>query len=123
MSFAEKHNKTRIFDIETEGLEYVKPEDAFNKYGRDAVYRLDALFINRKGKFDDAPVAVVTVLINNTQFMLNMPPHMTEEAEKILADSEDINDIKSGKVGIKLRPYYQKKFGRDCIGQEFVDIN
>lgn len=121
MSFAEKHNKTRIFDIETEGLEYVKPEDAFNKYGRDAVYRLDALFINRKGNYDDAPVAVVTT--NNEQFMLNMPAHMTEEVEKILADSTDINDIKSGKVGIKLRPYHQRKFNRDCFGQEFVDIN
>ena len=121
MSFAEKHNKTRIFDVETEGLEYVKPEYAFNKCGRDAVYRLDALFINRKGNYDDAPVAVVT--INNEKFMLNMPAHMTEEVEKILADSEDINDIKSGRVGIKLRPYHQKKFNRDCFGQEFVDIN
>ena len=31
MSFAEKHNKTRIFEIETEGLEYLKREEAFNK--------------------------------------------------------------------------------------------
>lgn len=121
MSFAEKHNKTRIFEIETEGLEYLKPEEAFNKYGKDAVYRLDALFINRKGNYDDAPVAVVTT--NNDQFMLNMPAHMTEEVEKILADSTDIMDIKSGKVGIRLRPYHQKKFNRDCFGQEFVDIN
>ena len=121
MSFAEKHNKTRIFEIETEGLEYLKPEEAFNKYGKDAVYRLDALFINRKGNYDDAPVAVVTT--NNDQFMLNMPAHMTEEVEKILADTTDIKDIKSGKVGIKLHPYHQKKFNRDCFGQEFVDIN
>ena len=121
MSFAEKHNKTRIFEIETEGLEYLKPEEAFNKYGKEAVYRLDALFINRKGNYDDAPVAVVTT--NNDQFMLNMPAHMTEEVEKILADSTDIKDIKSGKVGIKLCPYHQKKFNRDCFGQEFVDIN
>lgn len=99
----------------------MKPEEAFNKYGKDAVYRLDALFINRKGNYDDAPVAVVTT--NNDQFMLNMPAHMTEEVEKILADSTDIKDIKSGKVGIKLRPYHQKKFNRDCFGQEFVDIN
>ena len=121
MSFAEKHNRTRIFEIETEGLEYLKPEEAFNKYGKDTVYRLDALFINRKGNYDDAPVAVVTT--NNDQFMLNMPAHMTEEVEKILADPTDIKDIKSGKVGIKLRPYHQKKFNRDCFGQEFVDIN
>ena len=111
MSFAEKHNKTRIFEIETEGLDYLKPEEAFNKYGKEAVYRLDALFINRK------------VTIDDDQFMLNMSAHMTEEVEKILADSEDIKDIKSGKVGIKLRPYHQKKFNRDCFGQEFVDIN
>ena len=121
MSFAEKHNKTRIFEIETEGLEYLKPEEAFNKYGEEAVYRLAALFINRKGNYDDAPVAVVTT--NNDQFMLNMPAHMTEEVEKILADSTDIKDTKSGKVGIRLRPYHQKKFNRDCFGQEFVDIN
>lgn len=121
MSFAEKHNKTRIFDIETEGLEYLKPEEAFNKYGKDAVYKLDALYINRKGNYDDAPVAVVTV--NNEQFMLNMPAHMTEEVEKILSDEADIKTIKAGKVGIRLRPYHQKRFNRDCFGQEFVDIN
>ena len=121
MSFAEKHNKTRIFEIETEGLEYLSPEEAFNEYGKEAVYRLDALFINRKGMYDDAPVAVVA--INNYRFMLNMSAHMTEEVEKILEDSADIKDIKAGKVGIKLRPYHQKKFNRDCFGQEFVDIN
>ena len=31
MSFAEKHNKTRIFDIETESLEYLSPEEALNE--------------------------------------------------------------------------------------------
>ena len=46
-----------------------------------------------------------------------------QATEKILADSTDIKDIKAGKVGIKLRPYHQKKFNRDCFGQEFVDIN
>lgn len=121
MSFAEKHNKTRIFDIETEDLEYLSPEEAFNKYGKETVYRINALFINRKGMYGNAPVAVVTT--NNDQFMLNMSAHMTEEVEKILADSADIKDIKSGKVGIKLRPYHQRKFNRDCFGQEFVDIN
>ena len=85
------------------------------------MYRIDALFIDRKGRYEDAPVAVVT--IDYDQFMLNMSAHMTEEVEKILADSADIKDIKSGKVGIRLRPYHQKKFNRDCFGQEFVDIN
>ena len=121
MSFAEKHNKTRIFEIETEGLEYLSPEEAFNEYGKEAVYRLDALFINRKGMYDDAPVAVVK--INNDQFMLNMSAHMTEEVEKILADQTDIKDIKAGKVGLNFRPYHQKKFNRDRFGQPSVDIH
>lgn len=120
MSFASKHNKKRIFDIETEGLDYVSMEDAFNAYGKNATYRIDALYINTKGKFDDAPVAVVT--IDNNRVMLNMPSHMTDEVNAIIADEEDIDTIKAGKAGLKIRPYHQKTYNKDCFGCEFVDL-
>ena len=96
MSFAKKHNKERLFEVETEGLPYLKLEEVYGQYGKNAVYRVDALYINRGGKYDDAPVAVVQC--GKDRFMLNMPSHMTGAVEDILSDTDDIADIRKHKI-------------------------
>ena len=121
MSFAKKHNKERLFEVETDGLPYLKPEEVYGQYGKNAVYRVDALYINRGGKYDDAPVSVVQC--GRDRFMLNMPSHMTSTVEEILSDSDDISDIKSGKVGVKIYPYYSKTYDKDCYGFTWVDLD
>ena len=121
MSFAKKHNKERLFEVETEGLPYLKLEEVYGQYGKNAVYRVDALYINRGGKYDDAPVAVVQC--GKDRFMLNMPSHMTATVEDILSDTDDIADIKSGKVGIKIYPYHSKTYNKDCYGITWVDLD
>ena len=108
MSFAKRHNKERMFDVDTEGLEYIKPIEAYAGYGKNAVYKVEALYINKGGKYDDAPVAVVSC--EGVRFML------------ILSSKEDIEDIKSGKVGLKLYPYHSKTYNKDCYGVTWVDL-
>ena len=120
MSFAKKHNKERLFDVETEGLPYLKPADVYEQYGKNAVYAVEALYINKGGKYDDAPVAVVKC--GKDRFMLNMPSHMTEDVTSILSDIDDIADIKHGKVGLKLYPYHSKTYNKDCYGMTWVDL-
>ena len=121
MSFAKKHNKERLFEVETEGLPYLKLEEVYGQYGKNAVYRVDALYINRGSKYDDAPVAVVQS--GKDRFMLNMPSHMTTTVEDILSDTDDIADIKSGKVGVKVYPYHSKAYNKDCYGITWVDLD
>ena len=120
MSFAKKHNKGRLFEVETEGLPYLSLEEVYGQYGKNALYRVDALYINRGGMYDDAPVAVVQC--GKDRFMLNMPSHMTATVEDILSDAEDIDDIKSGKVGVKVYPYHSKTYNKDCYSITWVDL-
>ena len=120
MSFAKRHNKERMFDVDTEGLEYFKPVEAYASYGKNAVYKVEALYINKGGKYDDAPVAVVSC--EGVQFMLNLPAHTTTEVTEILSSREDIDDIKAGKVGLKLYPYHSKTYNKDCYGVTWVDL-
>ena len=120
MSFAKRHNKERKFDVETEGLEYLKPVEAFSSYGKNAVYEVQALYINKSERYDDAPVCVVEIYLD--RFMLNLPSHLTEECLNILSSEEDINDIKAGKVGLKIYPYHSKTYNMDCYGVTWVDI-
>ena len=100
MSFASKHNKEKLFNVDTTGMEYMSMMEAFYKYGKDAVYVVGALYINTKGKYDDAPVVAVGA-DNGDWFMLNLPSHMTDECREILNDADDIAGINAGKVGLK----------------------
>lgn len=121
MSFASKHNKEKLFNVDTTDMEYMSMGEAFNKYGKNAVYVVGALYINTKGKYDDAPVAAVGA-DNGEWFMLNLPAHMTDECRDILNDSDDIADINAGKVGLKLYPYHSKQYNRDCFSANWVDM-
>lgn len=121
MSFASKHNKEKLFNVDTTDMEYMSMAEAFYKYGKDAVYVVGALYINTKGIYGDAPVVAVGAN-NGDWFMLNLPAHMTDECKEILSDVDDIMDIKAGKVGLKLYPYHSDKHNKDCFGANWVDM-
>ena len=121
MSFASKHNKEKLFNIDTTGMEYMSMGEAFNTYGKDAIYVVGALYINTKGMYDDTPVAVVGTG-HGRWFMLNLPAHMTDECRDILHDPDDIADINAGKVGLKLNPYHSNQYNKDCFGANWVDM-
>ena len=124
MSFAKKYNKERLFEVDNEGLEYVSGEDLLNKYGKNAVYEVSALYISKAGLYGDSPIARVTIGdVNKADTcLLNMPKHMTDVVKEILSDPTSINDIRNRKVGIKLYPYHSDSYNKDCVGVEWVDL-
>ena len=84
----------------------------------DFEHQLQGLYINRKSEYGDAPVAITT------EFFVNLPEYMLDEVQEILKSSEDIEDIKAGKVGFKVEPY-EKKIGKQtktCYGIRWIDI-
>lgn len=113
MSFASKHNKGSKFDVNIEGFEFRK----LSELEEGAVYQICGLYINTKGKFDDHPVAMCT-----DELLVDLPPHMTEDVRAMIASDEDVEDIKKGKVGFKIRKYHSKAYDRECVGVEWVDI-
>lgn len=121
MSFAEKHNKGGIdWGIDTEGFEYFDRKDLFEVHGPEHCFVLKGLFINKnktEKELKEYGPSIVAILDDK---MMNLPSHMLEEVESILADPEDIESIKAGKVGFTLRKY--ESHGKDCYGVKWVDI-
>ena len=119
MSFANRHNKGgvdwKINDLKTESFQFWKREECF-KEDPKKVYKLRGIYINKKGKFGDHPVAIL-----DDSFM-DFPDYMTDEVKEIITTQADINDIIAGKVGFTLEEYTDKNFGRQCIGVKWVDL-
>ena len=112
MSFAEKYNKVNtIFDIDIKDFNFMDGYDFIAKYGNNIV-KIDGLYINKKGIYNDHPVAILV----DEKKLLDLPSHMTETVKEILSDAESINLIKKGMVGIKAHTYIDTKYHKDCVG-------
>lgn len=118
MSFANRHNKERMFEVDTTGYTYVKPADLLSKWPEDTVYQIAGLFVNTKGKYGASPVAIVP----EYQALVNLPSHMVDEVIDILQTPEDVEAIQNGLVGIQFERYTSRKYMRECIGVNWVDL-
>lgn len=108
MSFASRNNKTGFtYDFETTGFEYKKCKDL----KPNTIYKVFGYF-SVSGMYGKCYNLVTD------KFYLNLPKHMTEQVEKFT--DEDIEDIKSGKVGF-IRQDYTTKTGKQCSSIQWVD--
>ena len=118
MSFAQKYNKGNvIFDIDIKDYEFMDGYNFIEKYGSNVV-KIDGLYINKKGHYNDHPVAI----IKSEKTLLDLPSHMTATVKDILKDSESIDLIKKGLVGVKAHEYVDGKYHKNCVGFEWVDL-
>lgn len=103
-SFANKHNaKPNPFTFETpEHFQYAKPFDLVQQNGIDEVYKLNAIYVNKKGAYGDEPV-----LVTDNE-LVNASSSLMESINGILDDSESINLIIDGKVFFKFYEYNNK---------------
>lgn len=116
MSFANRFNKGKKFDFNTEGLEFTTLEEQFKKNGEDKVYTLKSIFINTKSKYGHHPIFATD------SFLVGCPQHMLVTANEILNDNDAINDINNNKVGFTIYHYKAEKFDTDAYGIKFVDL-
>ena len=87
MGFAERYNKfNTIFDIDIKDFKFMDGYDFIAKYG-DNVVKIDGLYINKKGHYDDHPVAI----IESEKVLLDLPSHMTDTVNEVLQDAESID--------------------------------
>ena len=113
MSFASRHSKGSKFNVNTEGFEYKNLEDLYNE-DATAIWPIQGLYINKKSKFGNAPVAICE------GFFANLPSHLLDECVEILTSEDDINDIKAGKVGFSVYTY-EKENGKKI--ETYYSIN
>lgn len=121
MSFAQKHKKGVIdWGIDTEDFEYFKLSELYEMNGKDEVYILKGVFINKNKpekqlkEYGASPVGILE------DKLVNLPNHMLEEVEGILKDEEDITSIMNGEAIFKIREY--EKFSKKCYGIDWQEV-
>lgn len=115
MSFANKFNQGKLFDIDTEKFKYKSLKDLFAKDGGDKVHTLDGFFFN-SGKYGVQPIAISV----KDKSLINLPNHTETTFKDIATDDDAVQTIKDGKVGFKI--YQYESHGKECYNITFVDL-
>lgn len=114
MSVLNKFNKGRIFNYDSNvEREFINFRDLYVKSGDNTVHNLQAIFINTKSRYGNAPVFI------SDEYQVNVPQHMLETSEKMMNDSEVVDLINEGKVGFVLYAYKGKN--GDGVSCSFVE--
>lgn len=124
-SFANQYNRNRLFDIDTEGLEYHDLSEIFSN--EDEVFTVEAIYINTKGLHIHPCVVASTPRVSTAQpyfrGYVNLPAHMTDICENILSDTNAVAAINAGNVGFTIYRYYAEKYdNKECYSIRWVDI-
>ena len=109
---------TKRFDFEIPKThEFYSLHDLYNQYGKENIYLLRALFINKKSKYGDSPVVVTD------DFLVNAPNHLTETVKAMIADGELVDAVNNGEIGFKIYTYTTKKYNGNFYGIEWIEID
>lgn len=93
-------NKRSLFNYDSEKeRDYCKLSDLVECNGIEAVYTIEALFINTKSKYGQSPVLVTS------QWLVNAPQHLTQTVQQMIQVPEIVDSINAGKVGFKVYQY------------------
>lgn len=119
MSIASKYNHGARFSVQFDAdTPFTSLADLYNNNGSGHVYLLRALFINRKSRYGDAPVAVACDGENIVK--INLPRFMLETVQQMLMDSEFIEAVNNKAVGFNIYPY--DKEGCTCFSVSWLDV-
>lgn len=101
MDILSKYNRKPKFNYDNEKhREYINLQKLFTTFGKDKVYTVHALFINKKSRFGDAP------LIVTEDYKVNAPKHLLNTVKAMMEDKDVINLINERKVGFKIYSYH-----------------
>lgn len=116
MGIANKYNKVNLFDFTIpKDFEYRSLHDLFNDNGKDCVYEVRALYINKKSKFGESPI------VATNQYLVNLPKHMTDTVKEMMRDEEFVNAVNSGTIGFTIYTYETKNRAELCYSVNWVD--
>ena len=61
-------------------------------------------------------------IIASVKYLLDLPSYITDTVNEGLQDSESIDLIKKGLVGLKAHEYIDKTYHKRCVGYEWCDL-
>lgn len=116
MGVASRFNRGKKFDFEIpKNFEYRSLHDLFNDNGENFVYKVNAIYINKKSKYGESPVIVTD------NELVNLPKHLTDLAKEIIADKEAVEQINNGEFGFTIYTYETQNRKDLCYSVNFID--
>ena len=83
--------------------------------GEEVIHGINGIYVNK------SPLGVSPVIIDVANSRLvNLPQHLAETCQNILADRESVEAIKANKVGYTIYEYETR--GKKCYSIRFVDL-
>lgn len=118
MSLADKYNRTApTFTHQLSDNAPFKPlKELYNGENGENKYIVRGLYINKKGKYGDAPVAI------SEGFSINLPSHLCDTVTEMLQDKELVEAINAGKFGLEVYEYTPKDYKKTCYSVKWVDL-
>ncbi len=115
-TFTKKHGSGgKLFKFEIpENFGYVNLKELVDRNGLEPVYKINAFYINKKGKFGDAPV------IATDNELVNAPQHLLDTVLEVMEDQASRLMVDDGKVGFKVYAY-KNSYGEN-YAVEWVDL-
>ena len=119
-------NTVRAFDFEapydlSDASVYKKLEELYTEDGEGAVYKVRAIYINKKTKFKNKEGEREAPVILLDDCAVNVPSHQTGMMKAILADPEACEGINDGECFFTIRKYHQRAYDKDCYAIQFED--
>lgn len=87
------------FKVDATKFDFINLESLYNKDGENASYKLLGVYINKKGRFGDEPVAIID------GFKVNLPKHLLEDVQLILDNDDMVQAVIDGHLGFEVEPY------------------
>lgn len=115
MDFTKMNKVVATFKNAKKDLPFKKASDV----KLNEVYRVNGIF-SVNGKFGLR--YFVSLEKNNDFFNFDLPTGQNENAKLMCSHIESVNAINNGECGIIINTYHSKKYNRECVNVEWVNI-
>lgn len=117
MGIANKYNKTKMFNFSIpQEYKYISLSELFQKNGKDKVYPVLAMYINKKSRYGDAPI------VATDEFLVNLPSYLLDTVKDMMKDEELVDAVNESKFGFTIYQYANKNTGELCFSVNWVDM-
>ena len=94
MSFFDKYNGGKRFTFEMKGEPvFKKLSELYKEKGKDFVFPVRSIYINRKSIYGDSPVII------SDKFSVGLSTHLLSTVQDLLSQDEFYDMVNGGKVG------------------------
>ena len=115
MDFTKMNKVVADFKNAKKGVPFKK----VNEVKLNEVYKVNGIFYVNS-KFGTR--YFVSLEKDNDFFNFDLPTGQNENAEAIRADVDSVNAINNGECGVKINLYHSKKYNKECVNVEWVNI-